>query len=265
MPRPVRVCVIENEGPPSLFQQKLAAKAASWDGADFRSNVFVYQSPWGEFSFADPDARAALADSATSTRSTSSPPTRRSASASPPPAAPTRRRQFVDWLVECGLKSTRAFWLLHHENKAGQISGDWGRHPDTKVQLQADGNRPRTKLVWEKTRWASLPTETRRRHACSSGSSRRRATPSSSSTHRRRLRLGARTANPRLPRPSTRSSTTRSVQRNVKGTNSRISALSKAKFDCVEGRGNTKLWVNPAERVAEDADAPTHSEATTDE
>src|SRR5262249_41133791 len=57
------------------------------------------------------------------------------------------------------LKSTRAFWLLHHENKAGQISGDWGRHPDTKVQLQQDGNQPRTKLVWEKTRWATLPTD----------------------------------------------------------------------------------------------------------
>jgi hypothetical protein len=67
----------------------------------------------------------------------------------------------VDWLVECGLKAERAFWLLHHENKAGQISGDWGRHPDTKVQLQADGNQPRTKIYWEKTRWAVLPTDER--------------------------------------------------------------------------------------------------------
>jgi hypothetical protein len=66
----------------------------------------------------------------------------------------------VNWLAECSLKTTRAFWLLHHENKAGQISGDWGRHPDTKVALQRDGNHQRTKLDWAKTRWATLePTE----------------------------------------------------------------------------------------------------------
>ena len=73
---------------------------------------------------------------------------------------PDETQQFVDWLVECGLKGERAFWLLHHENKAGQISGDWGRHPDTKVSLQQDGNRPRTKLDWAKTRWATLTQET---------------------------------------------------------------------------------------------------------
>ena len=58
-------------------------------------------------------------------------------------------------MVECGLKSTRAFWPIHHENKAGQISGDWGRHPDTKVLLQQAGPR-QTKVTWAKTRWASL-------------------------------------------------------------------------------------------------------------
>jgi hypothetical protein len=65
----------------------------------------------------------------------------------------------VDWLVECGLKSRRAFWLLHHPNKAGQVSGDWGRHPDTRIELLRDGDRPRTKLDWAKTRWARVPAE----------------------------------------------------------------------------------------------------------
>jgi hypothetical protein len=74
---------------------------------------------------------------------------------------PDETQQFVDWLKECGLGSRRAFWLLHHENKSGQISGDWGRHPDTKVLLQPDGNRQRTKLTWEKTRWATLDPDQR--------------------------------------------------------------------------------------------------------
>ena len=46
---------------------------------------------------------------------------------------------------------------LHHENKAGQISGDWGRHPDTKVSTySATATSQRTKLDWAKTRWATL-------------------------------------------------------------------------------------------------------------
>ena len=60
VPRPVRICIIENEGPPNLFQQKLAAKIATWDGPDFAHNVFVFTGPWGEFSFADAEAREAL-------------------------------------------------------------------------------------------------------------------------------------------------------------------------------------------------------------
>ena len=61
VPRPVRICVIENEGPPSLFQEKLAAKIATWEGdAGFAHNLFVFQGPWGEFTFADAEARDAL-------------------------------------------------------------------------------------------------------------------------------------------------------------------------------------------------------------
>jgi AAA domain len=161
VPRPVRFCMIENEGPPSLFQQKLAAKAASWDGRDWSANLHVFQAPWGEFTFADPETRAALnayCDEHEIDVVTANPTLGLGVAAS---GRPDETQQFVEWLKECGLASARAFWLLHHENKAGQISGDWGRHPDTKVQLQQDGNRPRTKLVWEKTRWATLPSEGR--------------------------------------------------------------------------------------------------------
>jgi AAA domain-containing protein len=161
VPRPVRFLVIENEGPPSLFQEKLAEKAATWDEpATWQENVFVFAGPWGEFSFANSDARDALnacCEENAIDVVTANPTLGLGVAGS---GRPEETQQFVDWLVECGLKSSRAFWLLHHENKAGQISGDWGRHPDTKVQLQQDGNRPCTKLVWEKTRWATLPTET---------------------------------------------------------------------------------------------------------
>jgi AAA domain len=159
VPRPVRVCVIENEGPPSLFQQKLCAKIVSWDGPDPTPNLFVFIGPWGEFTFAEPDPRAALREYCDQHRIdlvAANPTLGLGVGTS---GKPDETGQFVDWLVECGLKSTRAFWLLHHENKAGQISGDWGRHPDTKVFLQRDGNHQRTRLDWAKTRWATLDPE----------------------------------------------------------------------------------------------------------
>jgi hypothetical protein len=158
VPRPVRVCLIENEGPPSLYQQKLAAKAESWDGPDWRGNVFVFAGPWGEFSFASSEARRALVAFCEEREIdvvVANPTLGLGVAAS---GRPDETQAFVDWLVECGLKSERAFWLLHHENKSGQISGDWGRHPDTKIQLQQDGNDQRTKLDFAKTRWATLPS-----------------------------------------------------------------------------------------------------------
>jgi hypothetical protein len=159
VPRPVRCLLIENEGPGGLFQAKLMAKAESWPGEEFRPNVDVFTAPWGKFSFALEPARQALTtycDEHEIDVVMANPTLGLGVAAS---GRPDETQQFVDWLKECGLGSRRAFWLLHHENKAGQISGDWGRHPDTKVLLQPDGNRQRTKLTWEKTRWATLAQE----------------------------------------------------------------------------------------------------------
>jgi hypothetical protein len=159
VPRPARCLLVENEGPAGLFQSKLARKIETWDGPDFTANVHVYASPWGDFSFADPCAREALTtycDRETIDVVMCNPTLGLGVA---PSGRPDETQQFVDWLKECGLGSTRAFWPIHHENKAHEISGDWGRHPDTKVHLAADGNAQRTKLTWEKVRWATLEPE----------------------------------------------------------------------------------------------------------
>jgi hypothetical protein len=238
--RPVRILVIENEGPPSLFQQKLADKAASWAGPDFTGNVHVYQVPWGEFSFATADARAALVDYCDEhgiDLVTANPTLGLGVAAS---GRPNETQEFVDWLVECGLKTTRAFWLLHHENKAGQISGDWGRHPDTKVQLQRDGNRQRTKLVWEKTRWATL---TREQRACMLEwviDGQGYTVVPLDTVGASDVELEQRLVDYLTEHPL---SATRKVWASVKGKNERISKLLDGpRFDCVPGRGTAKLW-----------------------
>jgi hypothetical protein len=161
VPRPARILLIEVEGPGALFRDKLTSKETTWTGPPFRPNLHVYTSPWGDFTFADPHAREALTTYCGEYEIDvvmANPTLGLGVAAS---GKPDETKQFVDWLRECGLGAGRAFWLIHHENKSGQISGDWGRHPDTKVQLQRDGNRQRTKLLWEKTRWATLDPEQR--------------------------------------------------------------------------------------------------------
>ena len=262
VPRPVRFLIIENEGPPSLFQQKLRDRIASWDGPDPEPSLFCYTAPWGEFSFADPDARMALREYCDQNQIdvvTANPTLGLGVGTS---GKPDETQQFVDWLVECGLKANRAFVLLHHENKAGQISGDWGRHPDTKVLLQRDGNHRRTKVDWTKTRWASLEesekavmlewvTETQGYTVTDLA-----AAGASDDELDERIRDWL-TKHP--------ASSTRQVQAAVKGTNSRIKARLDAKFEHVSGLRGAKLWLVPTSATASAYDAPTQWGENADE
>jgi hypothetical protein len=243
VPRPVRILVIENEGPPSLFQQKLRDKINDWEGPDPGPNLHVFCAPWGEFSFADPDARATLneyCDEHQIDLVAANPTLGLGVGAS---GKPDETEQFKDWLVECGLKTRRAFWLLHHENKAGQISGDWGRHPDTKVSLQRDGDHQRTKLDWAKTRWATLDpeeklvmlewvTETEGYTVTTL------AAATTSDAELDALIEAYLTEHP--------GSSTRAVREGVKGRDGHINARLKAKFDFVKGPRGVKKWMPPS-------------------
>jgi AAA domain len=258
VPRPVRFCLVENEGPPALFQAKLDAKRATWEGPDFSENVFVYADPWGEFSFADPAARDALnafCEEHTVDVVVANPTLGLGVAGS---GRPDETQLFVDWLVECGLKSVRAFWLLHHENKAGQISGDWGRHPDTKVQLQPDGNQPRTKLLWEKTRWATLPADVQPK-ACilewvveTAGYTVIELEIVGASDSELEQRLDD------FLEAHPLSSTT-AVCKGVQGTNRRLQILlaESDKYDSVKGPRGAKLWFLPSTLSQPPTEEPT--------
>jgi hypothetical protein len=259
VPRPVRVCWIENEGPPDLFQQKLAAKLASWEGPDPSPNLFAFRGPWGEFSFADPEARAALVgfcEEHDIDLVTANPTLGLGVAAS---GRPDETQQFVDWLVECGLKSERAFWLCHHENKAGQISGDWGRHPDTKVALQQDGSWPRTKLEWAKTRWATLPRETVAKAVMLEWviETQGYTVTELDAVGASDSELEERIADFLAEHPQ---STTLAILRAVKGTNERIRRLLEGdRFERVEGPRNALLWRLATEADLSSSATPTRS------
>ena len=164
VPRPVRFCLIENEGPPRLFRDKLEAKATEWDEpSDWLENVHVYANPWGGFAFTDPGAREALSAYCLEHKIDVVVANPLFGVGGPGAGKPEETQAFVELLKEVGLEANVAFWLLHHINKLGQVSGDWGRQPDTSVSLEQDGDRQRTKLSWEKTRWATTPSEGRPR------------------------------------------------------------------------------------------------------
>ena len=241
VPRSVRVCIIENEGPPSLFQERLAEKLAAWDGGrDPASHLHVYTVPWGGFSFRDPDARAALrayCDEHDIELVTANPTLGLGVGAS---GRPDDTQQFVEWLVECGLWGERAFILNHHQNKAGQVSGDWERHPDTNVFLKRDGNRQRTKLDWSKTRWATLDPEEKvvmlEWTTASWGYTVTKLDAGTPSDEEQIDRLNEWiTAHPER--------STTEVLANVEGKDARKRRLLKAHFDHLNGKRGAALWL----------------------
>jgi hypothetical protein len=52
-----------------------------------------------------------------------------------------------------------AVLIVHHENRAGQVSGAWEGAVDTLLHVQAQGNG-RTRVFWQKVRWSSLLHQT---------------------------------------------------------------------------------------------------------
>jgi hypothetical protein len=114
--------------------------------------------------------------------------------------------------------------------------------------------------VWEKTRWASLPSATQPKAVLlewvveTQGYTVLELDSVGASEDELEQRVAAYLAEHAL-------SSTRAVHENVKGTNGRITAVLKAKFDCVDGPNGAKLWFAPTTASARSDDAPTHSAA----
>ena len=157
--RPLRVGVIENEGPKAPYIDKLERFADSWDGPDFLPNVAFLDSPWGRFSLADEQLRAeirAFTVEAQLDLVIAGPLGRLGVAGA---GSPEETRAFMDPLAEVGCQRDVAWWLIHHVGKQKQrsivqqlSSGDWGGHPDLILGLEDEGKR-RSKLTFGKVRW----------------------------------------------------------------------------------------------------------------
>lgn len=127
VPKPRRVLWIENEGPRPLFRKKLKRKLAGWRGSPLQGRLRIWSAPWGRFSFASDAQRVELAgiiEEQEIDMLVVGPLTRVGMD-----AAGTLQEvaAFTDLVSDVRWRSGRrlAVLLIHHENRAGTVSGAW--------------------------------------------------------------------------------------------------------------------------------------------
>jgi hypothetical protein len=154
--RPLRVLIVELEGPRPLFRRKLRRKAAAWKGSPLDGRVRVLDDPWATFSFADDVMRAQLASEIAGQEIDVlivGPLTRAGMDCA---GTLQEVRDFMglvgDLRKACGRRL--AVLIVHHENRAGTVSGAWEGAVDTLLHVEARGPG-HTLLRFQKARWSS--------------------------------------------------------------------------------------------------------------
>jgi hypothetical protein len=154
--RPVRVGLIENEGPRPQFRQKLRRKAESWSGSPLDGRLLVLDEPWSSTRLDDEGGRALLAGEIAAYQLevvVLGPVTRAGMNEA---GTLQEVRDFVALIADVRVRSGLpvAFLLVHHENKGGKVSGAWEGAVDTLLHVQAQGHGS-TRVCIQKARWAS--------------------------------------------------------------------------------------------------------------
>jgi hypothetical protein len=154
--RPLRVLLIENEGPRPMFRQKLRRKFAAWEGGALEGRLTVFDDPWGAFTFGDAGWRLALATAITEEKIDlviGGPLTRLGMNEA---GTLQQTRDFMANVDDVRSKAEQIFStvLVHHDNKAGGVSGAWEGTTDTLLHVTGV-SRGLTKLHVQKARWSS--------------------------------------------------------------------------------------------------------------
>ncbi len=154
--RPLRVAWIENEGPRPMMRAKFRAKLDRWTGGSIDGRLHVQTEPWAEFTFRDDSHRVELAAAldALKTDLLVVGPLGRIGMQGPGNTDEIREFLALVYEVQRRCDPQPAILIVHHENRAGQVSGAWEREPDLLVHVQGQGHG-RTRVFWAKARWAS--------------------------------------------------------------------------------------------------------------
>lgn len=153
IPAPVKVLVIEAEGPRPLFREKLRRKLEGWQGSDLGDRLLVLERPWAEFRFPEGGEIADLVGRYEIDVLIVGPLTRVGMEEL---GTLQQVRDFMDEVARFRARSGRGLtvFLVHHENKGGGVSGAWEGAGDTLLHAQVHSHG-RTTLTFRKARWAS--------------------------------------------------------------------------------------------------------------
>ena len=170
VPRSIKVGFVENEGPRGKFRLKLKRKLAAWTGPSTKGRIHVLEEPWSRFTFADPVQRAAVADYVNASEIALLVCGPIATLGMMGGGTPDEINAFMALVDEFRvlLNQPIAVWLVHHENRAGQVSGAWERVPDTLVHVATAGNG-HTRVYWQKARWSSETHDTKVKLAWADG------------------------------------------------------------------------------------------------
>ena len=154
--QPVTTLMIENEGPLHKFQQRMREKIASWNGhPGFSERVHVIRRPWTRFNLQLEEHRQYLALQVAKRELdlvVMGPLVTLGMVGGGTPDEVAEFEELIR-LTRALVDREFALWVVHHENKAGDVSGAWERVPDALCHVQAQGNG-HTRLRWVKARWA---------------------------------------------------------------------------------------------------------------
>ncbi len=156
VPSARRVLLIENEGPRPLFRAKVRRKLGAWEGPGVANRLLISDEPWSLVLLSDEARRAEIAAMCAAREVDvllAGPVT---ALGMLDAGTIAEVRAFAQLVADVRRRSGRPLTsvLVHHENKAGMVSGAWEGVCDTLLHVQAAGNG-HTIVVVQKARWDS--------------------------------------------------------------------------------------------------------------
>jgi hypothetical protein len=154
--RPLNVGWIENEGPRDEFLRKIERKLDAWKKERVGS-FRVLNRPWSAFDLRRPEHREALAGEVVMHELDLVVIGPLRSIGMQGGGTPDEVEQFVSLLKQVRALVGRSFTfvVIHHDNRAGQVSGAWKPVPDLLVHVQAQGHG-KLRIYWEKARWSSM-------------------------------------------------------------------------------------------------------------
>lgn len=119
--------------------------------------MLALENPWSEFTFADEELRTRLAAACTEFEAdllVAGPLVSLGAEGG---GTPEEVSTFEALLADFRRRIPQPLlvWIVHHENKSGDVSGAWARVPDALMHVRLEG-RGQTKLHWRKARWSTV-------------------------------------------------------------------------------------------------------------